>query len=234
MPITQVYTIAADADQFGYNRSRRSPVANSIWKIESAESLGFGSYESNQDRDKWRFFVRYPLDIPDGSVIASAYLTLTARFIAGGSFDALIYLADYDSVGDVDALWPGRAPRAEEELSLIDMAAAPAPVTWSLPAEGWVVGAENDTPDIAMLVQGFIDRGSYAVGNYIGFIVHEGDATGTDSRRYAEDETGTLPVLTVVYEPPLGTNFSAVARSGFAAPGKQVKNAPPATDDYLN
>ena len=211
MSVTTSYTIAADADQFGYNRQRKDPLSNSIWKIEVAPYLGFGCFESFQSRDKWRMLLRYAIDIPDGSVISNAYITfVTEGAYNAKAFNALIYLADYDSGGDLDDLWPGGGFRFEEELSLIDMATDPVPVTYPLPAEAWIVDQEYTSSDIATLVQGFIDRPGYSAGNYIGLIIHEGDADDgaagnhlspdEDAMRRAQDEAGILPVLTVTYE----------------------------------
>jgi len=231
--VTRTYTIAAVGDQCQIIRQRK--VATDLWhrgsSTEPVGHFGFGCWESYQHRDKWRIFLRYAIDIPKGSVIMGAHVIFIGEYNDWSdqlgdeaAFNALIYLCDYDDCGDIDALWPsagGDHPYwhwEEGELTLIDMAADPAPVTWGLPAAGWSAGVEYESEDIKTLVQGFIDREGYTPGNHLGLIFHEGDADDgaegnpgsqdEDAYRFAHYEVGATPTLVVTYTTP--TKLTAV------------------------
>jgi len=222
MGVLRTYTVAADADQSQIIRQRKT--GTDLWfRIISPEAdeptLGFGCWESFQSRDKWRVFLRYAIDIPKGSVITSAHITFVGKYDDWpdqlgdeAAFNALIYLCDYDDCGDIDTLWPlaeGEHPNwywEEGELTLIDMAADPAPVVWELPAAGWSAGAEYASGDIKTLVQGFIDREGYTPGNHLGLIFHEGNADdGAEGNPGSQDEDAyrfadVSPVLNIRYK----------------------------------
>ncbi len=215
---THIFTIAEpETDSFGYNRSRRTNLEWCIWKIDDQPRLAFGCWESYQWRDKWRMFLRYAIDLPAGAEVKKARLVFTGLVDSwsdqpgdSARFDAKIYLGNYDDGGNRDDLWfegwLHENWQFEEELSLIDMATDPAPITWSLPASSWRAGKEYFV-DITVLVQAFVNRLGYVPGNHMVLIVHEGNADdgaadnpgshSEDAFRMARSDAGALPVLIV-------------------------------------
>lgn len=233
---TVEYTIAAQADIAQMVRSRKA--GTDLW-VRQTDTGGFGCWESYDGRDKWRLFLRYPLDIPVGATIASAYVTFTAKFDDFGdqsgdeaAYNALIYRADYADCANIDTLWVDHGEASpfwylkEGDLDLIDMAANP--VTWVLPAVGWSADEQHDSPDIARLVQEQIDAVGYAPGNGFALIFHEGDADdGAEGNPGSMDEDayrfgytfddGNSPVLHVTYHQrnfnSYATTFDALTQS---------------------
>ncbi len=214
---TAEYTIAADVDNAWITRQRKD-AAPPRWArggpdTGSAGLLSIGCWESYQERDRWRTFLRYAIDLPAPVRIISATLTITGDGAFGsGGCDAEVRLIDHADCDDITVLWPldgGSSARRGENMDDLEdvdipMLADPTPIVWTLPAGVWPDGEEHTSPNIETIIQAFVDRPGYVSGNYIGLLMHEGDAVGEEWHRFQKYDSGAgiAPVLRVSY-----TNF---------------------------
>lgn len=105
--------------------------------------------------DTRRAFWRWPIMIPKGATITSAYLHVRATGGSGGSGSvAAIQLIDSDSC-------PSLALPTTYDLAVTGNA-----VSWPIP-DVWADGEWHASPDLKELVQAFIDRPNYKIGSYI-------------------------------------------------------------------
>jgi len=223
MAVTRTYTIAANVDNCRLFRYWAGTPATARWarytdvEILTAD-IPWGSPWALAGSDINRGFFRWPLDIPAGSIIIEAHATFTSSrddYPADPedtkAFNAQLYLIDADNCANISTLWPTGTLYYETELvTPFAMETDPAPVTWPITAVAWPKDGEHETTDIKALVQGFIDRAGYASGNYIGIVLHEGDAKpagdppalGAEGAcRFVDSLAGTHPaVLTIRYK----------------------------------
>ena len=79
----------------------------------------------------------------------------------------------------------------------------PATVPW--PAPTWSAGTDQNSPNLAALVQAFVDRPDYVPGHHLGFVITEG--TLEANRYYGWEDFaggGAAPRLSVTYATPPG------------------------------
>lgn len=148
----------------------------------------------------------FALNLPADATIHEAYLTVRAGSPNGPSSTGGIEIHMYDTASV--------APFADGPLGdLLNHAPTyPATVLW--PQDGsWPTGSDQTSPNIASMVQTFIDRPDYVPGNFIGFVVTEGTTqTGTyvGWHDFAAG-TGAQPKLQLVYTdpnaPPVGNDL---------------------------
>lgn len=130
----------------------------------------------------------FALAVPPGATILSATIEVTASNDQQGSPVADVRAYD---VGDAPAFAPG------SNVALTDFAAlTDASVTWIFPP--FAPGVAYETPDLAVVVQEVVDRGDWADGNFIGFVL-DPTSPGDQWRCVRNFASGTPPTLTVTY-----------------------------------
>jgi hypothetical protein len=153
--------------RFGYN------------KVAVGKSLIDHYYDS---------FLRFLLNIPKGSTIDSAYLTLHAYQNNTADFIAKIYHTDEDDAADFSS-------------NPIDRPLAPTIVDWNVP--DFTTCQNVQTVDIKSLIQSFIDRAGYNENNHIAIRIYRGNATDYEYRWFNQWDSGAnAAILTINYTPP--------------------------------
>jgi hypothetical protein len=160
-----------------------------------------------------RAYIRFPVNLPKGVIIQEAYLRLTSRYGAptepdNADFTANLCLIDLDNCPDFSAwrlienLW--NAPRA-------------ACVSWHQGPQT-INQPITETPNIASLIQAFINRAGYAPGNYIGLMLDEGDAGDYESHgAISFDSTAPAerkPTLEITYTTGITYTLTITATLG--------------------
>jgi hypothetical protein len=135
-------------------------------------------------------FVRFLLTIPKGSTINNAYLTLIAYDSRTDDFTAQIVFTDEDDAADFSTNPYGRADGGAD-------------VAWAVP--DFVAGQPVQTPNIASLIQAFINRAGYNANNHIAIRIKHGDATGGEYQSFYQYDGGAsyAAILTIEYTPPV-------------------------------
>jgi subtilisin len=143
-------------------------------------------------RSPYRNFARWQIDIPAGTRVISAYLRVKAKETTTTVKTVNINLLDEDSCRDFLSDNPWYRAVAGET------------VTWHLSGE-WRDGEWYESPDLAALIQDFLDRPAYSPGNYIGLMIDEGDPDSVGYRIVdsfaGSGGTGGF-VLVVIYTQP--------------------------------
>jgi hypothetical protein len=167
------YQVAASADDaVAYYR----PQAGDYFASNSGASILFGN-DTLVIAYKYRAYQRFSLDIPANSIIHYAYLKVVASADIATIFNATVRLLDNDSV---DA-FPSSG-------SLYNWNATYSSVRWYI-TNPWVTGTEYTSPNLAALVQEFVDRPGYASGNYIGIRLDaDGNAAGIEEQPEANGD----------------------------------------------
>jgi len=172
------HTIATSADDGRFQRiagvwSRNDITANWI----------FGKTTTT-----FRTFMRWAVSIPAHVTISSAYIDFISE-TSSGTVTTAIKLIDADDCGDINSFSADQS----------DMTFTGDTVAWTPPA--WGNDEALSSPDIATLVQAFIDRDGYNTGQYIGLFIDEGDAAASEWRSgwTWEALTRAEPVLRVIY-----------------------------------
>lgn len=107
--------------------------------------------------------------IPAGSTITNAYVRFKAyENCSGTTCNLNVYFADVDNATSIIPL------SNPDSLPLTD------PVAWDA-EETWTAGNIYDTPDISSILQDVIDRGGWASGNSVMFVVKD---NSSDSGAY--------------------------------------------------
>lgn len=163
---------------------------------------------------KYRSYMRFPLNIPSGSEIKSAYLRVQSDGSGTGDFNARIYLMDTDNANTVDFT-------TNPNGTLYDYAISNSvnfPITGVWSADTWYT-----SPDLKNIVQRFVNKDNYAQGNYLGLSIREGDASVGQSRgvRTYNSSVDNAPQLVIeyaprrtLYEPSAGTDDVVAWSSG--------------------
>lgn len=124
--------------------------------------------------------------IPQGSTIASATLTFTATGTFSFNYLSKIYGIDEDDTADFSSDPLGRSKTTAsidwDETSMADE-------------------TEIVTPDISTIVQEIVDRGSWASGNDMGFIIENDGTTGDSNADFYDYGTSSAKaaLLDVTY-----------------------------------
>ncbi len=177
---TVEYTVAASLDN---GRFSFTPPAN--W-LKFLGNLGMGEWSAGRF---YRTFLRWPVNIPRGSTVSEA--TILFRSVGGvntGDRNLEIRLIDEDNSPDFD-YW-------DEDQGNMPLVAPS--VFW--PTSVWITDQYYTTTNIASLLQAFIDRPGYSVGNYIGIFISEGTGDLDIRGAYSYDSgPADAAVLTVTY-----------------------------------
>lgn len=170
------YPVAADADDGSFRWSA------GVWTKHN-DPFVFGHLGVRY----FRGFCRFAVEIPVGSTIVSADVYFQAADTTAGATTFQIALIDEDSCPDMSH-W---------DADQGNMTLVAGTVAWS--PEDWVQDVYYTTSGIAALVQAFVDRPGYDVGNYIGFRIDEG--TGVFRREPYDfaHATGDPAVLRISY-----------------------------------
>lgn len=134
------------------------------------------------------------IEIPQGSTINSAVIDFTVDEVNDAPTPTYLRFQGHDV--DDSATFGGNSDISDR----LGSAATSAAVEFLEPS--WVsVGATETTPDLSSIVQEIVNRGGWAAGNAMSFLV-----SGTGER--TAEANGTLaPVLRVDFTPPAGVDI---------------------------
>jgi hypothetical protein len=133
-------------------------------------------------------FLRFLLDIPVGSTINSAYLTLHASESRIDDFIAKINYTNEDDAADFSTDPTGRADATTD-------------VAWAVP--DFTACQNVQTVDITSLIQHFLNRAGYNANNHIAIKIKRGDAYLEWQRFYQWDYNPAYAAILIVnYTPP--------------------------------
>ncbi|HOI53926.1 MAG TPA: PKD domain-containing protein [Phycisphaerae bacterium] len=118
--------------------------------------------------DSIRSFARWQINIPVGATIQSAYVKVCSNSSTTSERAVQLQLLDSDSCSDFST-----NPYA--------WATTGSTVNWSLGT--WATGTWYTSPDIAAIVQAFVDRAGYAPGHYLGLCGSWQSGTAVTSAR---------------------------------------------------
>lgn len=187
-PYEITYIIAASEDDAmaWYNS------ADNVWGATSSNAFdAFGNASGTQ----YRGYLRFQLtDIPKGSIIHSAYLNVTSYFNNPETFIVNLRLIDSDD-----------CPPFTDLADLYNRSVTSSSVRWDLTA--WASAENYTSPNLALLVQEFIDRPNYVINNYIGLRLASDypEAVSGEFKRYSTRDAGApeyWPRLVISYTPP--------------------------------
>ncbi len=145
-----------------------------------------------------RSFLRFPLGVPAGAEIKSAYLRLRSNGSGIGDFNARLYLID------------------GENASTLNFTSSPNPTLYNIATSNsvnflinsnWVSGTWYQTPDLKAIIQRFVSKDNYSAGNYLGLVIKEGDAATGESRGFQTYDSAATnaPQLVIEYSPRRAT-----------------------------
>jgi hypothetical protein len=110
---------------------------------------------------KYQIGIQFPLSIPSGAVITSAYLEVEAASAVGGGNNGLrIYVAQEDTM----TAFSSGLPHLEDRYSWSETS-----IDWVL--DEWVASNRYRSPDIASLIQGAVAMSGWSSGNYVGIML---------------------------------------------------------------
>jgi hypothetical protein len=193
-PQTLSYQVAADDRD-----------ATSLYVGQPTHEVRVSGYNSGDRRDyvsadseQESAAMEFAIDLPADATIQEAYLTVRAGPYSYPSPTGGMAIRLYD-VADAGPFTNGLQG---DLLNLYPTL----PTTISWPAPSWPSGSDQTSPNLAALVQAFIDRSDYAPGQHIGFVVSEGTIETNRYYGWADFAAGaaTAPKLTVVYTDPNG------------------------------
>ncbi|WXG41619.1 MAG: DUF2341 domain-containing protein [Candidatus Freyarchaeum deiterrae] len=208
--ITRNYSVdgSASDSELKTTPSFFGPTTYENYYTSSSMSLGYDGFYTFYPSH--RTFVRFRLDIPVGSTISNAYISLKSSInesTSGNQSD--MWLLNYYNCPD----FSGGTP-------LQDMPTAGNPVYWTLPVtyqDNWY-----NTADISSLIQSYIGMANYQPGScYAGFRIGEGTMVYPLKSWYQCDSNASnAPRLVVSYIPPLNqsTISAVVSLSDYSDP----------------
>ncbi|MFW5442824.1 MAG: Ig-like domain-containing protein [Methylococcaceae bacterium] len=171
-------------------------------------SLSSSDLELIQDGSKsQKVGVRFPLAVPVGATIESAYIQFTTDEVSTNS-------ANLSVAGQkiLNAATFGSSKFDISNRTLTSAIVPWVPQPWLVKGEA---GLDQQTPDLSTILQELVNQGGWVQGNYIAFVV------SGSGKREAESFNGTAaPVLHVVYSilPPPFAAPNAEDDDTFAAP----------------
>lgn len=191
-----IYNTGIDAD----NRD-----AESVNNDERTNGVSFASRQGrfgvhSSGSQVFQSGLEFRLSIPRAAQVTEAYLTLTSDetdytgWSPTGPFTATVHVMD---VGNAAVFNP-----LHNHDMLHHAPTWPTTVDW--PVDAWEPLVQYRSPNLAALVQRVIARGDWSPGNYIGFVVSQGDAMGSSFRGFKEYTTSPQQAarLTVIYSLP--------------------------------
>ena len=127
--------------------------------------LGVGIYDGSgyYIASMFQAGLQFPLDIPDGAIVTSAYLEVEAMLGSNPGLGGMrVYIAQEDNVG---AFTTG-LPTLEDRYDWLETS-----VDWSL--DSWVTSpvTRYRSPDMAAQIQRVISRSGWSSGNYIALML---------------------------------------------------------------
>jgi hypothetical protein len=149
------------------------------------------------------------VSIPPGSTIVSAKLSLMCWFASGKNIYTKIYGIDEDNT----ALFPTEQNGADVPT---DRTPTTAFVDWDR-AGGLPDDVYADTADFTAVVQEIIDRGGWASGNAMGFVIKDDGFANDEAQyvynydRWGSGYNGKYPVLTIEYTEPAHQVYKTLA-----------------------
>jgi len=160
-------------------------------------SINFGSSDLelvNDDAQGDQIIgIRFPgISIPQGSTITNAYILFTTDEANRDSSPAQTDLIIEGEASDNAAVFQSVANNVTDRPRTSSVA-------WDDIANWDTVGEGHQTPDLSAIVQEIVDRGGWASGNAMAFIIRAGTAV---SRRVAESRNGSssdAPLLHIEY-----------------------------------
>ncbi len=120
--------------------------------------------------------------VPQGATITSAYLEFNVDEVDIGTTDVVIRAEDADSAASFALVVNNVTSRTTTSAS----------VAWSIPAWG-VIGAAQQSPELAGVVQEVVDRGGWSSGNNLVFVI---DGTGERTAESYNGSPGDAPGYT--------------------------------------
>ena len=123
--------------------------------------------------------------VPQGATITSAYLEFNVDEVDIGTTDVVIRAEDADSAASFALVVNNVTSRTTTSAS----------VAWSIPAWG-VIGAAQQSPELAGVVQEVVDRGGWSSGNNLVFVI---DGTGERTAESYNGSPGDAPRLHIEY-----------------------------------
>jgi hypothetical protein len=187
LPDTVVDIELDSADSDGYGRD---DPGFAVWNTSSNEILVGDASDSRYHAA----YLRFPISVPAGMVISSAYLSLQCSTDRGGGVtpSMTIRLLDIDDMPELDT-YPSEPSLAEVDQS----------TPWK-PGGGSSVYDNQiySSVDISTLIQSFIDRSGYSSGNYIGFRIESSFQTNYQFDFYSFEANNFVPTLHIEYSLP--------------------------------
>ena len=168
------------------------------WGIDdvfSTADLWLGGCDDAPSNGKYKnASLLFTCNVPTGATIVEAYLEFTAAGNSGGSNIQLLIAAEDNS----NATELADANAAEASASNLLTSTVP----WA-PTDGWLADHKYQTPDIAAIIQEYIDLPGYAAGNSIMLhIMDDNSNAGPNPRRVRVEEpcvSSLNPKLVVTY-----------------------------------
>ena len=177
-----------DAEQFG----------TTVDTIDNDLDIGFDTEQSSNQTIGLRF---QNLNVPQGAVILSAEMIFTSRGVSTATVPFNIKGISEDNVTQF----------SNTANDITDRTTTNASVPWD--AEPWNTGATAfSTSDITPIVQEIVNRGGWAIGNTMGFIIEPGGSTGNRIAETADGDSSKGPRLRVEYKTILETPFKTNRR----------------------
>jgi hypothetical protein len=139
---------------------------------------------------------RFLLDIPKGSTITNAYLTLVGYETRTDDFTAQINFLNSDDIPDFATASP------------CTVADGGTDVAWVMP--DITAGVAVNTPNIASLIQTFINRAGYNANNHIAIRIKRGDAALLEYHSFYQyyGSASYAAILTVEYTVPVAAKIA--------------------------
>ncbi|MGY5862362.1 MAG: hypothetical protein RTU09_08320, partial [Candidatus Thorarchaeota archaeon] len=113
----------------------------------AATGTGYASWESG---------FQFPLSIPQGAIITSAYVEVESATTASNLVDMRVHASDEDTV----AAFTTGTPHLEDRFDWVNTS-----IDWDITQ--WTANSRYSSPDITRLVQKVVSRSGWSTGNYI-------------------------------------------------------------------
>ena len=161
---------------------------NSMYLNSSDLELAFESYGSGQDQAVGMRFTG--VTVPQGATIVAAHLRFQVDEISTGAAALTIEGQAADNAATFTAASADISGRAKTASSVV----------WNPPDWGTVgeAGADQQTPDIAAVIQDIVSRPGWAAGNALAIVI---SGSGKRTAEAFEGDSAGAPVLHIEYVP---------------------------------
>jgi hypothetical protein len=144
--------------------------------------LGVGIYDSSgyYSASKFQAGLQFPIDIPQGAIVTSAYLEVEAFPGSSPPLEGMrVYVADADNL----AAFTSGLPQLEDRYTWLSTS-----LDWTL--RSWITTPQTRyrSPEMGSLVQSIISRSGWSSGNYLGIML---DHMYSSYYQYWNDVKGT-------------------------------------------